>query len=369
MARRRRLRRRGLWALLHAGARCAARSGRPAGAADPRVVAFVLLRRGAARAARRAARGGALAPLRARGRPLLARADRRPGGVRGDPPLARAREPRRTSTRRAAIYLAFFSHPTAAERIDGGAPVRADSAARRGGLSRRAGRRRAQTASGTSSKRSTSTRPRSVILSAGITESARKESVWNGASKRAAERRRGGGDRAARREHLVERRVGEEPGDRQRELGEHLGAVDDDDPAAEFARRATTASHGRVAHADDDDVVRVVGDGRARTRRAAARSRGRSRARSGRSRGGARTRRSWRGRASGSAIASPARHGGLLDERVGDDLPGHEPDHARLAARPRDREDLGAERADAHGALHPVGHGRRRDLADRRARA
>jgi hypothetical protein len=40
------------------------------------------------------------------------------------------------------------------------------------------------TTSGTSSKRSTSTRPRSVILSAGITERARKESVMNGAPSR-----------------------------------------------------------------------------------------------------------------------------------------------------------------------------------------
>src|SRR6266511_1268699 len=38
------------------------------------------------------------------------------------------------------------------------------------------------TASGTSSKRSMSTSPRSVIFSFGITESARKDSIWNGAS-------------------------------------------------------------------------------------------------------------------------------------------------------------------------------------------
>ena len=36
------------------------------------------------------------------------------------------------------------------------------------------------TASGTSSKRSTSTRPRSVIFRAGITDSARNDIVWNG---------------------------------------------------------------------------------------------------------------------------------------------------------------------------------------------
>ena len=73
-----------------------------------------------------------------------------------------------------------------------------------------------------------------------------------------------------------------------------------DDPAADLlqplgAERACRA----VVDADDDEVVRVVGDGGGEGAASAGRSRGRARARRARSRGGARSRRSWRGRAPG----------------------------------------------------------------------
>ena len=57
----------------------------------------------------------------------------------------------------------------------------------------------------------------------------------------------------------------------------------------------------------------------------------------------------------------------LVDERLRDDLPGHEADHARRAAAPRDPEHLRPERADPHRVPNPVGHRRARDLLDRLA--
>ena len=67
----------------------------------------------------------------------------------------------------------------------------------------------------------------------------------------------------------------------------------------------------------------------------------------------------------GDRLAAALR--GLIDERFGDDLTRHEPDHARRASRPRDSEHLRPERADPHGVAHPVGHGRERDLVHRRS--
>ena len=48
--------------------------------------------------------------------------------------------------------------------------------------------------------------------------------------------------------------------------------------------------------------------------------------------------------------------GRLLDERLGDDLVGDEPDHARLAAVPRDAEAVRADAAGCARVPHPVGH-------------
>ena len=65
-------------------------------------------------------------------------------------------------------------------------------------------------ASGTSSNRSTSTSPRSVIFSDGITESERNASICTGCGKVTPSARIAAGDLAARVEHLGERPVGEE---------------------------------------------------------------------------------------------------------------------------------------------------------------
>ena len=98
-------------------------------------------------------------------------------------------------------------------------------------------------ASGTSSKASTSTSPRSVIFSDGITDSARNESVMNGASivdalldQQVLQALEPFGD-------LLQRAVGEQPGDRQRELAAHLAVARDDQPAAERLRPRGAQRH------------------------------------------------------------------------------------------------------------------------------
>ena len=78
----------------------------------------------------------------------------------------------------------------------------------------------------------------------------------------AAERARRVEHRVRGGEHLVERRVREQAGDGERQLGDHLCAVDDDDPAAAVREPAHGGGHRRVVRPDDDDVVRVVRDGR-----------------------------------------------------------------------------------------------------------
>ena len=79
---------------------------------------------------------------------------------------------------------------------------------------------------------------------------------------RAAELAGRGGELVRARDHLLERRVREQPRDRERELREHVGAVDDDDPAAPVGEAADGGGHRRVVQTDDDDVVRVVRDRR-----------------------------------------------------------------------------------------------------------
>ena len=187
---------------------------------------------------------------------------------------------------------------------------------------------------GTSSKRSTSTRPRSVSLRLGITESARKESSWNGASTVQPRSAAADDDRTAACDHLVERRVREEAGDRQRQLGEHLRAVDGDDAAADVGEAPDGEGHRRVAHPDDDDVVRVVRDGRCE--RAALQAEAAHEAEPDPA--GAEVpldHGDLREVARGVGDRLAGAHGRLLDERLRHDLARNEADHARLAARAR----------------------------------
>ena len=101
-----------------------------------------------------------------------------------------------------------------------------------------------------------------MSLSDGITRQREEREVLERSFERAAELPGRVDDRVRLRDDLLERRVGEQPGDRQRQLGEHLRAVDDDDAAAAVREPAHRCRHRRVVHPDDDDVVRVVGDRR-----------------------------------------------------------------------------------------------------------
>ena len=209
--------------------------------------------------------------------------------------------------------------------------------------------------SGTSSKRSTSTSPRSVSFRDGITDSARNARCWNGASSSQPSSRAAAIDRVRGLDHLCERRVREQAGDRQRQLREHLGAVDDDDAAAAVREPAHGGGHRRVVHPDDDDVVRVVRD--RRCERAALQAEPAHEAEPDAARAEVPLDdRDLREVALGIGERLAGSVGGLVHERVGHDLARHDPDHARVAALPRDAEHLRAERADPHRVAHPVRH-------------
>ncbi len=62
--------------------------------------------------------------------------------------------------------------------------------------------------------------------------------------------------------HVGHRRVRHQSGDRQRDLGEGLRAVRHDDAASDRGDAAHGRLHRGVVRAHDDDVVRIVGDGR-----------------------------------------------------------------------------------------------------------
>ena len=145
---------------------------------------------------------------------------------------------------------------------------------------------------------STSTSPRSVIFSDGITDSARNESVMNGALDRHALLGAAGPAAASSRSRPprpARRRAGPATGSAARRATAPSRATTIPPPISCEPRGAQR--HVGVVDADDHEVVRVVGDGRGERARAAARSRARARARRGPSRGGARSRRSSPGRA------------------------------------------------------------------------
>ncbi len=176
-----------------------------------------------------------------------------------------------------------------------------------------------------------------MIFSDGITDSARKASIWNGAGKVTPSSCGGRVDRAARLEHLVQRPVGEEAGDGQRQLGADALLLDDDDSAAELAQPPDGARHRAVVDADDDDVVRVVRERRAERAALDAEAADEPEA----DPAGAEVplehgdlRQVARGVGDRVAVLD----GQLVLERGGDDLVGDQPDHARLPALPRHAE-------------------------------
>ena len=99
-----------------------------------------------------------------------------------------------------------------------------------------------------------------MIFSDGITESARKASVRNGVAPDQP-RACGGLVRGeALLDHLGQRRVGEQPGHGKRALRDDAAVVDDDDAASDPGEVADGEREVVVAHADDDEVVGIVGD-------------------------------------------------------------------------------------------------------------
>ena len=205
-----------------------------------------------------------------------------------------------------------------------------------------------------------------MIFRVGITESERNASICTGCGKSTPSERTARRELAARGEHLGERPVGEQARDRERQLGEHAIAVGDDEPAAELAQPSHRAEHRGVVGADDDQVVRVVGDGRAE--RAAAEAEAADEAEPDPAGLEVALEDGDLGEVAGRVgDREPVPGRQLVDERRRDDLVGDEPDHARLAAAPRDRQVGRLEPADVDGALHPLRHDDRRDLADRPA--
>ena len=222
------------------------------------------------------------------------------------------------------------------------------------------------TSSGTISNRSTSTSPRSVIFSDGITESARKASVRNGVAP--VQPRPWAASFVARLCSITvgERRVREQAGDGQRALRDDAAVVDDDDAAADLGEVADGERQVVVAHADDDEVVGVVRD-----------------------RGGERAVR--QARAGDEAEPDPAGREVALDdgdlgearvgvgdrvavdddrlplERLRHDLVLDQPDRADRGAVRGDLEVGGRDRLHPHGLAHPLGHRRRRHVLDRAA--
>ena len=188
--------------------------------------------------------------------------------------------------------------------------------------------------SGTSSKRSTSTRPRSVSFSDGITESARNARCWNGASSSQPSSRAAAIDRARRGDDLVERRVGEQarrpaaaarraPRRRRRRRcrrrGSRAAAPRPPSTRRSCRRRRRCARRARRV---DASAPRCRPKPRTKPRPTRPVPRCRS------------TTAIFARSRSGSASASPARTRRLVDERVGDDLARDDPDHARVAAAP-----------------------------------
>ena len=77
-----------------------------------------------------------------------------------------------------------------------------------------------------------------MIFSDGITESARNASVRNGVAPDQPSACGGLVRGEALLDHVGERRVGEQAGDRQRALGDDPAVVDDDDAAADLGEVA-----------------------------------------------------------------------------------------------------------------------------------
>ena len=110
-----------------------------------------------------------------------------------------------------------------------------------------------------------------MIFRCGMTDSARNASVRNGVAPVQPSPCAASLQARLCAIDLGERRIREQPGDGERALGEDAQFVHGDDPASDLDEPLDCEGHVPIGHADDDEVVRVVGD--ARRERAALQSR------------------------------------------------------------------------------------------------
>ena len=224
------------------------------------------------------------------------------------------------------------------------------------------------TSSGTSSKRSTSTRPRSVIFRLGITDSARNARCWNGDSsvhpsdarrrdERAARRppRRAARPTAAPRPAAAARRAPRRRRPRRSRrrysrAGEPRAAIDASFMPTTTTLCASCATVEAIAPRSQTEAAHEAEADPARSRGGARRPRS--------SRGRARRRRPPRRRAATAPRrATPSRS-----------APGRCRSRARCRPSTGSRNISRPEGADPHGVAHPVRHVGPRDLGARPAR-
>ena len=130
-------------------------------------------------------------------------------------------------------------------------------------MSRRHGRSResiGQTGAARDRYGPTRRNPRSVTRAAGMTESAMNASNPNGEGRSLPRSLRGRFQRRVGRRDLGERPVGEQTGDRQRQVREDLPAGHGGQPTLALGDGRDRGQDVGVVDADRDDVVGVVGD-------------------------------------------------------------------------------------------------------------
>ena len=222
------------------------------------------------------------------------------------------------------------------------------------------------TVSGTISKRSTSTSPRSVILSDGITESARKLSDMNGetmptpcsASRRSSVSSRSTTSAAGWSESR--------PRDGQRQLAAHVAVVVHHDAAADLPEPGDRERHLVVVDADAHDVVGVVGD-RRRERAALQAEAAHEPDADAARRVVALDDRDLGDVARGIRGRDAVLDGRQLDARERQQLLGHDLDHAHRPARRRHAQVGQPDRRCVHRLAHPDRHLGARERRDRLA--
>jgi hypothetical protein len=112
------------------------------------------------------------------------------------------------------------------------------------------------------SKASTSIMPRSEILRCGITGSGRKASCRKGSSSVPPSAFAAFLQRDQLLAHMFIGLVAHQAGHRQRDFGNHVAVLGDDEAAADFAQPVGGCGHIGFCRADNADIVAVMADGR-----------------------------------------------------------------------------------------------------------